>query len=791
MKTAYTASTGSVPPSPSAVGRSFRYNSGRLAVGSLVLVSLSLSLGAQVEVQETIQEADPDPVADAVCVMCHDDVHTPASVPNESAQARIHAAVACVDCHVDLRAFDLDEMEHTEPVLAASCTPCHDDVSAQLGDGAHGAAGVSCAACHGNHEPSSYHAADSTLVFGRVTALCTRCHAEVASASAGDLHSRAFSGRTCLACHDAHDNHQPASIAANGACMMCHSDPEAVEVVSAGAPTEVAASVHGQAGVSCVLCHTYLQGALMPHEEDREVEPVRCVSCHPAAGAAHARGVHAGTLAADVNGGPAAKCTDCHGAHDVLGKDHPRSPVFPLNLPATCESCHQPNAPPEHAGPAGEQVMVYESSIHGRLLLEKGLVVSANCVSCHGSHEIQSTNDERAATSRLHVPYTCGTCHAGMLTGYLAGVHGIDFLAGSADVPVCTDCHSEHAIEDPALTDASVSAEHVAATCASCHADDELALRYGLSRTVLSSWGSSYHGIAAGFGETRAANCASCHGFHAILPSSDPRSQVHPDNLQETCGACHLGAGAAFARVPVHSTIDRATNFVPWIVRLVYTALVVGLIGAFFLFILIDLFGRLRLRLGWGPAETEHVDPEEWPDEESLVPAGEGFVRMNRGARIQHLLLIVSFMLLVVTGLPVFLHESEMMRSLIDAEGGFHVRSLLHRAAALVLIGLSLWHIVTLFLQPEVRRWFMAIMIRPRDVTNFAQELMFNLGIGPWLARRRLLRALFERWPALRAFGEVLREDFDRHGPVEAGVVGLVDLTHAPGSDGSEDLVGA
>jgi len=44
---------------------------------------------------------------------------------------------------------------------------------------------------------------------------------------------------------------------------------------------------------------------------------------------------------------------------------------------------------------------------------------------------------------------------------------------------------------------------------------------------------------------------------------------------------------------------------------------------------------------------------------------------------------------------------------------------------------------------------------------------------------------------ALGALGEMLGEDFDGDDAIQAGVVGFVDLAHAAGSNGSEDLVGA
>jgi len=102
----------------------------------------------------------------------------------------------------------------------------------------------------------------------------------------------------------------------------------------------------------------------------------------------------------------------------------------------------------------------------------------------------------------------------------------------------------------------------------------------------------------------------------------------------------------------VHSLVDRESNFVPWLVRLVYTVLVVGLIGAFILFVVIDLLGRLRIRMGWGPPETEHVDRIEWRDEDLLVSPSETFERMGYQARLQHGVLVLSFLLLVATACP-------------------------------------------------------------------------------------------------------------------------------------------
>src|SRR5437867_3698382 len=80
----------------------------------------------------------------------------------------------------------------------------------------------------------------------------------------------------------------------------------------------------------------------------------------------------------------AAGCTDCHGSHDMLPAKHANSPVFKLNLPRTCASCHS-NAglTKEYQIKYPEAASQYMDSIHGRALLKMGLIVAPSCNDCH------------------------------------------------------------------------------------------------------------------------------------------------------------------------------------------------------------------------------------------------------------------------------------------------------------------------------------------------------------------------------------------------------------------------
>ena len=74
------------------------------------------------------------------------------------------------------------------------------------------------------------------------------------------------------------------------------------------------------------------------------------------------------------------------------------------------------------------------------------------------------------------------------------------------------------------------------ATRASARSTACRSTRFRRSRTA-------FTGSALRAGQLAVANCASCHGVHDILPSSDPRSHVSSANLPNTCGKCHPGRG--------------------------------------------------------------------------------------------------------------------------------------------------------------------------------------------------------------------------------------------------------
>lgn len=379
-------------------------------------------------------------------------------------------------------------------------------------------------------------------------------------------------------------------------CLACHADrdlkrdkPRPGRGVSVFVdPQSLKGSVHGALG--CVGCHAK---ATAPH--DTRLAAVDCAACHGDATVALSTGVHGGATgktprsavacsachgthevrkaAADsamcsgchsrqftqyresIHGRArqkgdreAATCTSCHGApHAALAKTDPRSPTYHLNLPRTCAQCHgDSDLARRHNIQVGAVYQLYMDSIHGRAVTRSGLLVSANCSDCHGAHGIQPSADPSSRVFRKNIPATCGGCHAGVASDYLASIHGQTAGKNGSPAAVCTDCHSAHQIR---RVEAAPAQLEVVRECGTCH------------RESLTTYRDTFHGKVTGLGYTRAAKCADCHGSHTIQPASNPMSKVSSTNIVSTCRQCHPGATWRFAQFHPHANPEDSTRF--------------------------------------------------------------------------------------------------------------------------------------------------------------------------------------------------------------------------------------
>jgi cytochrome b subunit of formate dehydrogenase/ribosomal protein S27AE len=494
----------------------------------------------------------------------------------------------------------------------------------------------------------------------------------------------------------------------NEQCLACHNDPSLTKDVG-GKPVSLyvseekfKASLHGSL-LSCVDCHQDVKSA--PHENPPA--RVSCARCHAAEQAQYENSFHAKAIQAGDS--RAATCTDCHGSpHELLAAGDPKSRVSHQNIPQTCGACHGQKFVMAESGHSNQPFLSYQNSVHGRAVAA-GNLKAAVCTDCHGVHEILGAGNPKSPIFKFNVPQTCATCHESIKREFMGSIHGQAIARGNWQAPVCTDCHGIHAIQaskDPA---SSVSGVQLAKnTCARCHEGMRLTQEFGIAGRRATTYLASYHGLASEGGSSVAANCASCHGVHNILPSSDPRSMIYPANLVKTCGQCHPGATENFTKGKIHLDVplsaDIGSKTVRW-VRRFYLLIIAVTIGGMILHNLI-VWRRKAI-------EARRRHPR-------IV------VRMDASQRYQHLVLLVSFFVLVLTGFALKYPDSWLAAALLMHE---RLRGILHRVAGVTLILVSLYHLGYLIVHPGGRKLLWDMLPGPRDAWDVIHTLRYNLGL--------------------------------------------------------------
>ena len=106
--------------------------------------------------------------------------------------------------------------------------------------------------------------------------------------------------------------------------------------------------------------------------------------------------------------------------------------------------------------------------------------------------------------------------------------------------------------------------------------------------------------------------------------------------------------------------------------------------------------------------------------------------RMEPEQRMQHFLLLTSFIVLVITGFALKYPESMFSRALLINE---HARSLIHRTAGSLLILVSLYHVFYLAAKRSGRQMLMDMLPTPKDAIDVLSNLRYYLGLGGQPAR--------------------------------------------------------
>ena len=579
-----------------------------------------------------------------------------------------------------------------------------------------------CTSCHTSHLILEHTDPRSSIARENVARTCTVCHSRIE-----EVHVKVVEGRlweekphqipSCVECHQPHEiRREPSSLmgAANRDCMRCHSDPDLL-MEGDGDPVslyvdEAAYNRSTHAGVACAQCHTEVNPQL-ERSCDAIVSKVDCATCHAEPTTLYRTSLH-GLLAAD--GDPdAPTCLDCHSKHATEDQRMPTSPTYPMNVPELCAKCHRQG---ETAATRMETTPVnivesYAMSIHGKGLMSSGLVVSATCTDCHTAHHPHRADDPESTVNKLNIASTCGTCHHGIEETYRESVHWTDDPEKADDYPTCEDCHSSHTIT---RTDAEGFRFRMMNQCGRCHEDEA------------ETFFDTYHGKVSRLGSEGAAKCYDCHGTHNILPTDNPESRLSRRNVVDTCGTCHPRAHLQFAGYLSHATHHDKDKY-PFLFYSFWfmTALLTGTMTFAFIHTGAWLWRLLRTKDQW----IQH----KLAKEERL------YQRFSKVHRIMHLVMLVSFFTLALTGMALKFSYMTWAQALSVVLGGFYTMGVLHRIGAVILIALFAFHVSRVIRgkKESGKSWFgyifdsNSLMFNLTDIKQVFESIRWFFGRGP------------------------------------------------------------
>lgn len=684
----------------------------------------------------------------AICVTCH-----PKEVSEQKQSVHAKAALrgdplapSCVTCHSHHEI--LTKSDPTSPISTMNvpllCGRCHhegskvslfrdipqDRILENYSLSIHGEGlfkkGLTvtavCTSCHNSHLILKHDSPRSSINPKNVATTCTRCHGQIEK-----VHVKVIEGQlweeaphkipACIDCHQPHKiRRTPVNLqrVANKECMRCHGNRN-LSVLRDGKEVSLFvdeekynASEH--ANTACAQCHTEVSSALKrPCAAINN--PVDCGVCHANVVEQYRDSSH-GRLAA--KGDPAAPtCETCHDPHATLNHRLPIAPTFARNVPQLCGRCHAAGgvAARRIQADVPDIVESYANSVHGKGVLEAGLIVSATCADCHTSHHELPKDNPDSSINPQHLADTCGTCHRGIEEEFKGSIHWPGNGAERPErLPVCEDCHTSHTIS---RIDVKGFRTMMMDQCGRCHEPES------------ESYFETVHGKVSRLGEEAAAKCYDCHGTHNILPPDDPRSTLSYDNVVATCATCHPGAHRQFAGYLTHATHHDSKKYPYLYFTFVFmTTLLVGTLAFFLLHTAFWLFRLWRTKDTWKHHRT--LKKERF------------YVRFQATQRLMHVVMILSFFTLAITGMTLKFSYAGWAVFLSKLLGGFHVTGTLHRIAAVVLLLLFGFHVVQIFKAKSKsgKRWLrfifddQSLMFNLNDIKQFWQNLKWFLGRG-------------------------------------------------------------
>lgn len=311
------------------------------------------------------------------CAGCHSDKELTTEIDGktvslyiefETYNDTVHAENGCLSCHVDA---DVDGDEHPVPLSPVNCTECHDTIGEIYAKSAHGEASKGkhdklapkCQDCHTKHSILSPKDRRSSTYPLNIPFTCGRCHREGSDMTASHKlskhniianYSMSIHGKglfvdglivtaVCSSCHTAHNvqkaSHPDSSVNRNNVvatCRQCHVAIAEQFEESVHSPNTTKTDKKLPVCVDCHNAHTIAQ---VSGKDFRLLIASQCGHCHEHESDTYFDTYHG--RASMLRGGErTAKCFDCHGAHNILPVQNPKSTINTANIVMTCSKCH-------------------------------------------------------------------------------------------------------------------------------------------------------------------------------------------------------------------------------------------------------------------------------------------------------------------------------------------------------------------------------------------------------------------------------------------------------------------
>ena len=292
------------------------------------------------------------------------------------------------------------------------------------------------------------------------------------------------------------------------------------------------------------------------------------------------------------------------------------------------------------------------------------------------------------AEATVAIAARCGTCHAEELEDYRSGGHrqGLAAQGANTDLPTCLTCHAIHRTEGSGPSDTRLTAT---AQCVGCHSRDLLSRKYGLSETVGASYTEDFHGKTMQFlwrhPESKdqppvVMTCSDCHGSHAVGWRDDAV-------VADVCLRCHENGDAKLAGAWLgHTPPGPRDNRLVWLVRLFYYVLIPFVLTGLALNIVFHLVDQRRKGARILETLRARLGRRKRPPPATVT-------RFSRRERLEHLGSMLTFILLVVTGLPQTRPDLSVANGVIRLFGGIGTTRLIHQAVGALFVTLLVVHV--------------------------------------------------------------------------------------------------